>query len=128
MLVFTRGELLVKNLTQFCIQNKIPTGVVQGIGAAQSATVGYYQLSGKRYKFKKFNKFLEITSLLGNVTLKDGQPWLHLHIVLSDAKLRTYGGHLKEATVGGTCEVYLRTFKKSLKRGANPETGLSTIQ
>lgn len=127
LVVLKKGEDVVKKLTAFCIQEKIQAGFINGIGAAKGAVVGYYHLPSKTYKHKRFNKFMEIAALNGNVSLKDGKPYLHLHVVLSDNKLRAFGGHLKEATVGGTCEVHLITATVKLERTPDKDTGLALL-
>ena len=42
---------------------------------------------------------LELVSFEGNITLKDNQPFLHAHVVLSDHDMNTFGGHLFETTI-----------------------------
>jgi predicted DNA-binding protein with PD1-like motif len=84
-------------------------------------------LDEKQYQFQKLDQVLEIASLHGNVALKDGEPFIHAHAVFSDENLRTYGGHLKELTVGGTCEIHMRTFSDTWHREYDQETGLSLI-
>lgn len=128
VLVLKKDEKLVKSVVDFCIENKIQAGFFSGLGAVQSATVGYYYLKQKRYKFKKINRLVEIASLNGNITKKDGRPFLHAHVVLSDGKLRPMAGHLKEATVGGTCEIHLRVLNTKFMREADESTGLDLIQ
>ena len=46
----------------------------------------------------------------GNVALKDGEPFIHAHVVLSDHKMQTLGGHLFETTVGVAGEFFLTQF------------------
>ena len=35
-----------------------------------------------------------MVSLLGNISLKDGEPFAHIHVALGDPEGRVYGGHL----------------------------------
>lgn len=128
LLVLRRDELIVKSVTKFCALKNINAGYISGLGAVQSATVGYYYLKQKRYKFRKTQRLMEISSLTGNVAIKDGKPFLHLHVVLSDGKLRALGGHLKEAKVGGTCELYLKVFNSKLERQLDEDTGLHLLK
>jgi predicted DNA-binding protein with PD1-like motif len=126
-LIFNKSENLIENLTEFCKRKSIPAGFFHGLGGALSAELGYYHLDEKQYQFQKLDQVLEIASLHGNVALKDGEPFIHAHAVLSDENLRTYGGHLKELTVGGTCEIHMRTFSDTWHREYDQETGLSLI-
>lgn len=126
-LVFHKGEQFIASLTEFCKELGIEAGFFHGLGGALSAELGYYHLDKREYEFQNLDQVLEITSLHGNVARKDGAPFIHAHAVLSDASLHTYSGHVKELTVGGTCEVHLQTYEDAWERKHNDETGLSLI-
>lgn len=123
-----KGERLVEKLTEFCKEKNIHSGIFNGIGAVLAAEIGFYNLGKKEYEFKKFNQLLEIASLIGNVSLVDGEPFLHIHVVVSDNNFQCFGGHLKEAIVGATCEVYLTDFELTLVRKFDSEIGLNLLE
>ncbi|PSO43480.1 DNA-binding protein [Candidatus Saccharibacteria bacterium QS_5_54_17] len=127
VLVLHKNETLIAMIADFCKEHNITAGFFHGLGGALSAELGYYHLDKQEYEFQTFEGVMEIASLHGNVALKDGEPFIHAHAVLSDAGLRTYAGHVKELTVGGTCEVHLRTFTDEWHREYDQETGLSLI-
>lgn len=122
-----KGESLVAALLAFLKNENVKGGVLQGIGGALEAEVGFYNLDKKEYEFKKFNETMEIASLLGNFSLVDNDPFLHIHVVLSDKNLATYAGHLKEATVAATCEVFIVDLKSPVMRDKDEETGLNLL-
>lgn len=126
-LIFKKGEPFIATLTEFCRAQGINAGFFHGLGGVLSVELAYYHLDSKEYEFKKLDEVLEIASLHGNVALKDGQPFIHAHGVFSDAELNTYGGHIKEMTVGGTCELQLQVFDRSWRRNKDEDTGLSLI-
>ncbi len=64
------------------------------IGALTEAEIGYYDMSERKYEFRKFEGPLEIVSCTGNVSHKDGEIFVHAHVVLSDEDFRCVGGHL----------------------------------
>lgn len=128
LIVLVKGQELISSLHQFCREQQISAAWLAGVGAVLTAELGYYHLDKRQYEFQTLDKVLEIVSLSGNVALKAGQAFVHAHAVLSDAQLRTYGGHLKEAIVGGTCEITLTPFDISISRQIDDETGLSLLQ
>src|SRR5437868_278914 len=81
-------------LTAFCKKNDIRCGAIAVIGATSEATVGYYDQVKHVYAKTLLREEMEIVSCTGNVSLKDGAPFLHLHAVLSDVELACYGGHV----------------------------------
>jgi len=127
VLRLNKGEEIMETLTRFCVDNKIGSGLFSGIGAVLNAQIGFYHLDKKEYSFKTFEKPLEIISLIGNVSLVDHEPFLHVHVVLSDENYRAYGGHLKEAQVGATCEVYFFETEININRKLDEDIGLKLL-
>lgn len=127
VLVLKKGEKLVGSLQKFAKEKSINSAWVSGLGATLEAEVGYYRLDTKDYHFVQLDSILEIVSLSGNLVIYENEPMAHLHVVLSDESMKTYGGHLKEAVVGGTVELYIRTIKVDLVRQTDAETGLKLI-
>lgn len=90
------GADLLEGINAVCKENDIRLGEVKAIGAVQKAKVGYYDQGEKKYRTIEFNEPLEIVSLLGNISLKDGQPFVHAHIALMRKDGSMLGGHLVE--------------------------------
>lgn len=123
-----KGEKLVESLLEIARTENIKGAWLSGLGAAQSAELGFYDLESQEYRFQTVNKLMEITSLQGNVAWLDGEPVLHIHGTFSDDKLQAFGGHVKELVVGGTCEVLLhRWYGEQLERQTDPATGLNLL-
>jgi len=122
-----KGESIIDELTSFCQKENITTGFFYGLGAVLSAELGYYNLKTKKYRTKKFNNPHEIVSLVGNVSIVNNKPFIHAHCVLSNENFECFGGHLKEAVVGGTCEIYLTREEIALERKYDEETGLKLL-
>ncbi len=123
----SKGEKIVGELTDFCSQNSISSGNLWAIGAVLWAKIGFYHLNKKEYSFKEFNSPLEIASLFGNISQLDKKPFLHIHTVLVDENFVCIGGHLREAVVGATCEVYLVDLDVNIGRKYSEEIGLKLL-
>ncbi len=119
-----RGEEIVGTLTAFLDAERIAGGAISGIGAVEKATLQYYDIAAKQYYSRDFAEAMEIVSLLGNVSLKDGKPWPHLHVILSDTNFQCFGGHLASAIVGVTCELIIDQSDVAIERSLDEETGL----
>ena len=122
-----KGEEIVEALVNFCSQNAVKSGYFWAIGAVDSAKIGFYDLNKKEFNFKKFNAPYEIASLIGNISQVDGGPFLHIHTILSDENFTCIGGHLEEAVVGATCEVYLIDLGMKIERKYDKEIGLKLL-
>ncbi len=122
-----KGEQIIQVIKDFCKTNTITSAYFNGIGAVQNAELGYYRLDQKEYYWKKFDTAMEVVSLTGNVSLVDGEPFLHIHTVLSDENFQTVGGHVKEGVVGATLEIFMQTLSIPITREFNEEIGLNLL-
>ena len=120
-----RGEEVMETLTTLCEQEGIRLASVEAIGAVDRAVVGLYDVDKKVFHRKEFQEPMELTSLLGTVTEKDGKPYLHLHATLCDANMQTRGGHVNELHISATCEMVLRLLPGSVGRRPDEATGLN---
>ncbi|MBR3136373.1 MAG: DNA-binding protein [Clostridia bacterium] len=120
-----RGEEIMSCLTDLCQREDIRLGYVEAIGAVDRAVVGLYDVVNKVYRKQAFHEPMEMTSLLGTVTSKGGQVYLHLHVTLTDENMLAHGGHVNSLTIGGTCEMILRTLPGEVSRRLDDATGLN---
>ncbi|RLC22318.1 MAG: DNA-binding protein [Deltaproteobacteria bacterium] len=119
------GLDLLEEITAVCERENIRLGRVEAIGAVKSARIGYYDQEAREYRFLTLDQPLEILSLIGNVSLRDGRPMVHAHITLADASGKAWGGHLAPGTVIFACEITLEAFEgPRLERAFDDETGL----
>ncbi len=121
-----RSDLLM-SLTEFCKEENIKLGVFFVIGALTNAKLGYYDQDAKEYvECVSLDKKLEITSCIGNISLKDVEIFVHAHITLADHKGHCYGGHLMPGSIIFAAEYYIKELAGGeLERKYDPETGLS---
>ncbi|MBA3036250.1 MAG: DNA-binding protein, partial [Desulfobacterium sp.] len=111
--------------TEICRKNYIQLGRIEALGAVQKARLAFYDQQTHEYQFFRIDKLLEITQLVGNISLKDGNPMVHAHITLADKAGKTYGGHLAPGTVVFACEFILEVFEGPIfERKLDEETGL----
>ncbi len=122
-----RGESIISSITSFCKEESITAAMFNAIGALSSATLAFYKLDKKGYELKKLTSDHEISSLTGNISLVDNQVFAHIHCVLSNNKFECVGGHLKEGTVGATCEIQLVKFDKRIERKMDESIGLNLL-
>ncbi len=119
-----RGEALPEELVDFAREKGLAAAFVSGLGTLQAVELGYYDLQAKAYIRRQFPRAYELTSLTGNLTFLEEEPFWHLHAVLADREFRAISGHLFRATVAATAELLLLTQEERIERKADPETGL----
>lgn len=128
LLRLERGEKLIENLNLLAKNENISAAWLSGLGGAESAELGFYDLDTKEYRWRTFDDLMEITSLQGNLAWIDDQPKWHIHGTLSGRDYAAIGGHVKELIVGGTCEIYLTLISEThLHRQIDESTGLTLL-
>ena len=121
-----KGTDLLEEITGICRQYDIRLGRIEAIGAVETARIIYYNQQKQVYEYLTIDRGLEITKLSGNVSLKDGQVFVHAHVTLSDDSGAAYGGHLAPGTVVFACECIVEAFEGgALEREPDPQTGLA---
>jgi hypothetical protein len=121
-----KDDDLVNELTKIVQEKNITTGIIKVIGAVQNAKIGFYNQETHEYEYKTFDREMEIVSCLGNISLLDGEPFVHAHIVLADEDGSCYGGHLAEGTTVFASEFYIQPLKgEKLERKYEESTQLT---
>jgi predicted DNA-binding protein with PD1-like motif len=115
-------------LVSIAKKEKIQTALVSGIGGFRRAEIAYYTPERKKYDPKVFAEQMEVVSLVGNIALRDGSPFLHAHVSLSRDDMSVVGGHLVSAEVNPFVEIILTPTSNKANRRFNEETGLSPIE
>ena len=99
---------------------------VSVIGAVQRARFAYYEQGAQRYRELGSETHHEITGFVGNISERDGRPFLHAHATFADADGVTVGGHLLAGIEVFAAEVMIRELVDvSLVRQHDAETGLA---
>ena len=97
---------------------------LNGIGALENPEIGYYSLEDKTYHRKLFKGEYELTSLIGNITMKEGKPFSHTHITFSDTDYKVFGGHLFDAKITAAGEFIMQLGSENINREINLGIGL----
>lgn len=94
-----KGADIIRSIESFCEERGIRAAWINILGALDKATISYYDQEKHQYFHRELQGEYEIVSCSGNVSIKDGKPFAHLHIALSDTEFQTLGGHLWPDTV-----------------------------
>lgn len=100
------GDLLGQ-VNTFCAENNITAGFVSVLGALKKGVVGFYNQQEKKYESINVDKNLEIVNCYGNISIKEGKPFAHIHVVLSDREGKTIAGHTMAGCIVFAGEMYI---------------------
>ena len=123
-MTLAKGDNINKMFESFAEVKGVGCAWLNGIGALENPEIGYYSLEDKSYYRKTFKGEYELTSLIGNITLKEGKPFSHTHITFSDTEFRVFGGHLFNANITAAGEFIMQFGSDEINREMNAEIGL----
>jgi uncharacterized protein len=127
VLVFDKGDEVMENLAAFASERALTAGHFTAIGAFSDVTLGFLDPETKEYAPIVVNEQVEALSVVGDISLENGERRVHAHVVIGKRDGRAYGGHLLEAHVWPTLEVVLTESPAHLRRRVDEETGLPLI-
>lgn len=120
------GSDLVEEIEHFCSEHSVRAGWVSLVGAVRRAAFAYYDERQYRYLELADDTHHEMSGFVGNVSMRDGKPFLHAHASFSDASGATLGGHLLRGTEVFVAELTITELTDvSLVRTLDDETRLA---
>ena len=116
---------LLEELNRVAREREIKLGRIEALGAVQKARIAYYDQNSRVYQFIDIDKAMEIVQLIGNISLKEAEPFVHAHITLADESGKVFGGHLAPGTILFACEFIIEALEgPDFNRSFDEETGL----
>jgi len=122
-----KGEEIASVLKQLCKSLHVTLGSITGIGATNDVTIGLMNTKTKKYQSIRFTGDHEISSLMGNITMMNNEVYLHLHVNVSNAEHKTFGGHLTSAIVSATFEGVIDVMDGQVNRKFDQAAGLNLL-
>ena len=121
-------EDIIDAITDLVKTHNITSGFINIIGALKKITIGFFDLKSMNYKFKSFDEAVELISCKGNISYKEGEPIIHLHVVIGREDFSLIGGHLSQPSiVSVTGEVFIFEIAEKLNRAIDPKFGLTLM-
>lgn len=121
------NDEILESIKAVCAAENVRAGYITAIGALKSAVMGVYNVSTGEYSKHEFNEFTELTSLVGNVSYMNDEPYIHLHATLGKSDGSVVGGHMNSGVIGATCEIFIHRLEGTIPRVFNPESGLNVF-
>jgi uncharacterized protein len=121
------GERAAEAVMDVLRREVVGYATLTGLGAVRWVRLAYWNATTREYEAHEVEEQLEVVSLVGNVTLRDGEPFLHWHISLGRHDLTLFGGHFLDAVVHPNLEVWLQLEPAEVARRVEPDSGLALM-
>jgi predicted DNA-binding protein with PD1-like motif len=119
------GEDLLSAIERVGTEKRVMPAMFSVIGAVRNMAFGYYDQNNRTYRSLLRDGSFEIISCTGNVSLKDGKPLVHAHILFGDEQGACCGGHLMSPTTIFAAELHLLELEGEARvREYDKTTGL----
>ena len=122
-----KGASLFYEVLKIAMREKFRTAQVVAVGGVDRLTLAYFNRQKKKYEERIYDEFFEVTSMLGNITLKDGEPFLHIHGTFGRRDMSVVGGHVISASVFPLLEVVITPTKNTARRRFDDELGVNVV-
>ena len=110
---FSPGDEILSGLTDLAKSNGITAAQITGLGGLSSALLAFGDPSIGDFVFKLIpvDEKSELVSLVGTISERNGEPYVHLHAVVALSDGTTRGGHVLELHVAPVAEVTILTTR-----------------
>lgn len=120
------GDDLVEEIERLCTEHEVRAAWVSVVGAVRRGSFAYYEQQDHRYLELESSEHHEITGFVGNVSIRDGRPFLHAHATFCASNGSAVGGHLLPGCEVFAAEVTIREMTGvELIRTPDEVSGLS---
>lgn len=127
VVIFSAGDEAYSGLLDFAEKYHVTSGHFTAIGALSRVVLGWFDPQKKMYRENPVHEQVEVAMMTGDFALYQGKPALHAHIVVARRDGMAYGGHVIEAVVFPTLEVFVTVDPVPLQKKLDPLTDLTLI-
>jgi uncharacterized protein len=126
-IILAKGDEVMSGLTDFARQNKVSSASFTAIGAFSHATVAWFDDARKEFRLIPIKQQVELVSMIGDIALVNDQPAVHTHVALASSDGTVRGGHVINAFVFPTLELFMTVYPTALHKQLDDTTGLKLI-
>ena len=127
VVIFSAGDEAYSGLLDFAEKYRVTSAHFTAIGALSRVVLGWFDPEKKMYRENQVDEQVEVATMTGDLALYQGKPALHTHIVVGRRNGTANGGHLIEAIVSPTLEVFVTVDPIPLQKKYDPSSHLTLI-
>ena len=113
VLVFAEDDEVLSGIADFANKYNVKCAHFTAIGALKKSISAWYDVSKKAYKLNSINQQAELVSLIGNITLLNDKPVVHVHFAVGFSDGKMEGGHMIEGYTFPTVELLITVEPKT---------------
>ncbi len=106
-IVMEAGDEVVGCLTAFARLERLSKADFKGLGGLREVLLGCFEVDGRHLVRVPISEPVGVTSLVGNISLADGEPRVEPHAIVRKSDGSAWGGRLLEGHACPTLEILL---------------------
>ena len=118
------GADVVNQISELAVDEGIHSGAFSVLGSLTQAKIAFYDQESHEYKEIAVKETAELVSCTGNVSIREGRPFVHAHVVLADSCGKTRGGHLVHGKIFAAELFLIELLGEPMVREIDQRTGL----
>ncbi|PYK19560.1 MAG: DUF296 domain-containing protein [Verrucomicrobia bacterium] len=126
-IILAKGDEVMSGLTDFASQNKVASASFTAIGAFSHATVAWFDDARREFRLIPIEQQVELVSMIGDIALVNDRPAVHTHVAVASSDGTMRGGHVINAFVFPTLELFMTVYPTPLHKESDEATGLKLI-
>ena len=123
-----KGEEILEKIKEVALKENIKLASISALGATNDFTVGVFKTKEKKYDSNHFTGDFEIVSLTGSINTMNDEFYSHIHMSCGDHEGKVFGGHLNQAYVSVTVEMFIQIIDGKVDRKLDEEIGINLFQ
>lgn len=128
VVVMDTGDEAMAALKRLAHEEAVSGAGLTAIGAFSRAMIQYFDWQTKQYRSTPVEEQVEVAAAIGDIGRgENGEPAVHLHVVLGRRDGSALAGHLDQGHVRPTLEVIVTETPAHLRRVHDPGSGLALI-
>ncbi len=120
-------EEFIETIQNFCVENNIKSAWLEAVGSTKELELAYFNVDEKEYETESFQEFLEIITITGNISVKEGEVFCHAHGIFGKSDMKSLAGHVNRCIISATGEVMLHKYEGKVERKYDENTGLHLL-
>lgn len=122
------GEEIMESIKKIAVCEKIALAEINGLGATDDVTIGVRNPNTNQYEPTEYKGRFEIANIHGNITMLNGESFIHIHIGCGNEKGEYRGGHLLKCKISATAEIFITTYEGVVERKLDDKIGINVLK
>lgn len=116
---------LLREMNKVAAARGINAGLIHMMGGLGRARLSYFDQEKRAYQIREFDAPFEIVSGTGTISIKNDEPFVHLHLAIADREGKVFGGHALDGCRVFAAEYVIWPFPgEAPRRAYDSATGL----